>query len=173
MCKFVLCMYHHISPACTATHWKHGRASLFLAQITEEVQWQCVRPLGQPPPLQVWLCSYTKSGNCLAFESCLVVRKHTACRAHIQGRASIHKTGHFSTTHATLTSTWIQHIFDILWNTHIIIIFNSYYPCAFIYIFNVDHLRFLLYLCKRGLSLQFISLSMNWINIQSNHSHIR
>lgn len=30
-----------------------------------------------PPDLQVWLCSYTKSGNALAFESRLVVRKHT------------------------------------------------------------------------------------------------
>lgn len=31
----------------------------------------------QPPDQQVWLCSYTKSGNALAFESRLVVRKHT------------------------------------------------------------------------------------------------
>lgn len=30
-----------------------------------------------PPDQQVWLCSYTKSGNALAFESRLVVRKHT------------------------------------------------------------------------------------------------
>lgn len=43
--------------------------------------------------LQSWLCSFTKSGNRLASESCVVVRKPAACWARVQGRALTHGPG--------------------------------------------------------------------------------
>lgn len=136
---------------------KHTKkaASLFLVRIRRST------PLLLAP--WAWLCSYTKSGNQLASESWLVVRKHAVGWARIQCWASIHNTSRPS-THALLTSTWAQTInTQLLFLRRYVILFRLVEVTTFLWCTFISHFK------KALFSHLFCSLLTKFTQNQQNY----
>lgn len=139
---------------CVQKHTKKA-ASLFLVRIRRST------PLLLAP--WAWLCSYTKSGNQLASESWLVVRKHAVGWARIQCWASIHNTSRPS-THALLTSTWAQTInTQLLFLRRYVILFRLVEVTTFLWCTFISHFK------KALFSHLFCSLLTKFTQNQQNY----